>query len=520
MIPIVRLSDSTYSSTQVLTYKLHLLLLLYYVTGTVATRARRWLNHAAVPTGLNPAAYGVSAASRSMPRPSKAEGTKRKRLVGEAGPADTANAVPESYEYAASPAEDGRSKCKGCRAKIEIGETRIGRLTKSRQQEGTVGARQLTWYGTECGCIGHKALKDLYSTSQIYGFRALPEDEQTDLEACLAAASITHVKEKQMLSRLLYPNPVCMLTTPAHVSTGRPNVMTISWLTPLNNFGLILLSVNAKRHTASKLQACPDFVLNIPAHGFEETVLAIGKNTGGDGDKFAKLSIEKCAPGWEPLAAAGGGEDDTPEAEMDDGDATAAAGPPETAAGLSSVQNPFALLGQEDESESESESEAEQQEATHAKGKDKGKGKGKDKDKAEGKGEDKNSTDPTRSGGLVAIAGAVCHIVCKVRSMTEEDGHWLVHAEMSEAFVQRRYWNGKQLCARDASVPPFLTFLGSQTFGYVVSEPLVVPAAAESEEDEEEEEEEEEEDEQEEDEQGQQKLKDHSEHEGDERNDM
>ena len=35
------------------------------------------------------------------------------------------------------------------------------------------------------------------------------------------------------------------------------------------------------------------------------------------------------------------------------GDATAAAGPPETAAGLSSVQNPFALLGQEDESESE-----------------------------------------------------------------------------------------------------------------------------------------------------------------------
>ena len=31
MIPIVRLSDSTYSSTQVLTYKLHLSLLLYYL---------------------------------------------------------------------------------------------------------------------------------------------------------------------------------------------------------------------------------------------------------------------------------------------------------------------------------------------------------------------------------------------------------------------------------------------------------------------------------------------------------
>jgi len=65
----------------------------------------------------------------------------------------------------------------------------------------------------------------------------------------------------------------------------------------------------------------------------------------------------------------------------------------------------------------------------------------------------------------------VCHIVCKVRSMTEEAGHWLVQAEMCEAFVQRCYWNGKQLCGRDKGVPPFLTFLGSQRFGYVVSEP-------------------------------------------------
>ena len=81
-----------------------------------------------------------------------------------------------------------------------------------------------------------------------------------------------------MLSRLLYPNPVCMLSTPAHMDTGGPNVMTISWLTPLNNFALILLSVNCKRHTAAKLQACPDFVLNIPAHGFEETVGCVQKS--------------------------------------------------------------------------------------------------------------------------------------------------------------------------------------------------------------------------------------------------
>lgn len=390
-----------------------------------------------------------------------AESVKRKRLAGEYS---DAAALPQGYSYTASPAQDGRSKCKGCRTQIQIGETRIGRLTKARQQ-GTAGdARQLAWYGTECGCIGHKDLKDMYSTRQVFGFSALPKDEQAELEACLAAAGVTRVKEKQMLSRLLYPNPVCMLSTPAHVNTGGPNVMTISWLTPLNNFALILLSVNAKRHTATKLQACPEFVLNIPAHGFEETVLAIGKNTGADGDKFEKLGIATCGPGWEPLTSDESGAPDSDEGSDDDDDgarAAATSAPP---------QNPFALLGGESSSEEEDSSDEKS-----ARVQDRSQNGGGDSisDPAAAKSATK---DPTRSGELIAIAGAMCHIVCKVRSMTEEEGHWLVQAEMTEAFVRRSYWNGKQLCARDPSVPPFLTFLGSQRFGYVVSEPTDDPA--------------------------------------------
>ena len=110
-----------------------------------------------------------------------AESVKRKRLAGEYS---DAAALPQGYSYTASPAQDGRSKCKGCRTQIQIGETRIGRLTKARQQ-GTAGdARQLAWYGTECGCIGHKDLKDMYSTRQVFGFSALPKDEQAELEEC------------------------------------------------------------------------------------------------------------------------------------------------------------------------------------------------------------------------------------------------------------------------------------------------------------------------------------------------
>ena len=42
---------------------------------------------------------------------------------------------------------------------------------------------------------------------------------------------------------------------------------------------------------------------------------------------------------------------------------------------------------------------------------------------------------------------------------------------VSKAAHRRSYGNGKQLCAGDPGVPPFLTFLGSQRFGYVVAEP-------------------------------------------------
>ncbi|GLE09067.1 hypothetical protein PINS_up020656 [Pythium insidiosum] len=40
--------------------------------------------------------------------------------------------------------------------------------------------------------------------------------------------------EKGMLSRLLFPNPVCLLSTQDE-TTGARNVMTITWLTPINN---------------------------------------------------------------------------------------------------------------------------------------------------------------------------------------------------------------------------------------------------------------------------------------------
>ena len=82
--------------------------------------------------------------------------------------------------------------------------------------------------------------------------------------------------EPHLRSRLLYTNPVCLLSTlPGLVrtsSTGgsspaptkaaasdesmfRPNVMTISWLTALDNRGTFVMSMNQNRHSARLLLA-------------------------------------------------------------------------------------------------------------------------------------------------------------------------------------------------------------------------------------------------------------------------
>ena len=56
--------------------------------------------------------------------------------------------------------------------------------------------------------------------------------------------------------------------------------------------------------------------------------------------------------------------------------------------------------------------------------------------------------------------------------MESYEGHWLVKAQIKEAWVRTEYWepNGR-LVPSEETVPPYLTFLGSQRFAYVVSTP-------------------------------------------------
>ncbi len=84
----------------------------------------------------------------------------------------------------------------------------------------------------------------------------------------------------------------------------RRNVMTISWLTATSNYGDIMLSMNASRYSATLVTQTRRFVLNVPVSGMESTIRSIGGCSGFDCDKFADLKLNVCRPDWTPLPSA------------------------------------------------------------------------------------------------------------------------------------------------------------------------------------------------------------------------
>jgi len=112
--------------------------------------------------------------------------------------------------------------------------------------------------------------------------------------------------------RLLYSNPVCILTTEGGHGTEEywRNAMVVSWLSPVNASKSFLMSINQKRHTAGALrkdagEGTKRFVLNIPVNGEQETLLQLGGCTGKDVDKFKRFNLPAISPGhW---------SDDSPE---------------------------------------------------------------------------------------------------------------------------------------------------------------------------------------------------------------
>lgn len=286
---------------------------------------------------------------------------------------------------------------------------------------------------------------------------------------------LTNGKE---FSRILYTNPVCFLgtrhqesieeqnakcassndagikgkqneTNPVQtLQSSIHNVMVLSWITATNNNGRFMFSINRRRHTAALLndmmqvKGYANFTLSVPVSGMEDLVLNVGSTSGQFGSKFS-------ADHATDMAAHA--DDDQPVREKLSKRQQKKMRTKRFKNGIPGLE--AVNLGEKRNSECNEE--------------------------------------------LFVVQGTVAHLICRAyqifphtseiedKSATSRVGaadnngdspcidseHILVLAEVTQAYVHSKYWDSKKKLFRPVpGVPPYLTFFGSQTFGYVVSE--------------------------------------------------
>jgi flavin reductase (DIM6/NTAB) family NADH-FMN oxidoreductase RutF len=333
-------------------------------------------------------------------------------------------------------------------------------------------------------------------------------DRGTDLaqEKTMADTSDwIELTEGKQFSRLLYTNPVCFLCTTTNSTGGScsvdddddddgdddakspstttlpatsnateevirsaasHNVMVLSWLTATNNNGRFMFSLNRRRHSSSLLKSSitsssssSEFTLSVPVQGMEELVRSVGSVSGQFGSKFP-------ADYKDVLVGS---------------TASAPPGPP-----MSKRQRkkeprfPTGIPGLGRVSMEDSEARSASGSSNH--------------------GNDSRANSHSHS-RCFAIEGTVAQLVCRVyRVMSSspssdpteplssaqadndnegsiiDDDHDLFLAEVVRARVRPDYFDVAKNLFRPATAdtPPYLTFFGSQTFGYVVSAPSQV----------------------------------------------
>jgi len=240
------------------------------------------------------------------------------------------------------------------------------------------------------------------------------------------------ITEPTMLARLLYTNPVCLLSV-QRGDLGLRSLMTISWLTATDNHGGFVASMNQNRYTAQVLDGWEYFVLSIPAADLADTVLKIGGHHGtATEDKINQLGIAVCTPGWPHEGA-------EPSAL---GAAPSAAGPGEVP---SSADSQHAAQQHQPKKSRRTLSKKDQKQA------------------------DRLQEVASIVKGTIAVEGCVAHIVCEKKSVQDlGQGHNLLLCQMLCAYVRPQYWSGNTFCPQSDDTEPYLTFFGSQTFGHVV----------------------------------------------------
>lgn len=100
------------------------------------------------------------------------------------------------------------------------------------------------------------------------------------------------VKKSFPLSKvyqLLEPGPVVMVST---CYKGRPNIMTMSWLTMVDfEPPLIACVISDQNYSFNNLKKIKECVINIPTVNMISQVVGVGNTSGSTVDKFKKFNL-------------------------------------------------------------------------------------------------------------------------------------------------------------------------------------------------------------------------------------
>lgn len=89
---------------------------------------------------------------------------------------------------------------------------------------------------------------------------------------------------------LLHPYNSCLITSKS--KTGKPNIMTVAWITPVSaKPPLLAMSIRSERYSYNLILESGEFVVNIPNFDLIEQVLFCGRRSGREHNKFKATSL-------------------------------------------------------------------------------------------------------------------------------------------------------------------------------------------------------------------------------------
>ncbi len=90
---------------------------------------------------------------------------------------------------------------------------------------------------------------------------------------------------------LLHPKMVFFVTSID--KSGKPNVMTCAWATPVSEEPpIVIVCISKESYTAELIRQTKEFVINIPTKKLLKALWTCGKTSGRDTDKFRKAGLK------------------------------------------------------------------------------------------------------------------------------------------------------------------------------------------------------------------------------------